>query len=297
MRMADAVLKVSPKAKPVYLNALNDNEQRFKDSAIVTPLRRVNFLSQVMTETGGCTVLQESGSYSAKRIMEIFGVGKHTAAITSAEAARLAQNGPALFERVYGLGNPRKAKELGNTQAGDGWNFRGIGPLQSTGRGNARTWGQRCGVNFEANVLLMVDPRYIMLPPLFYWDRSNLNDAADRDDMRAIRKAINGGYNGIEHVDAWHGKLWPLLRDGDAPAFAVAAPTRSTADMQAALNVLGYTPKLVEDGRYGPNTRKAVRWFQEISGIKVDGAAGPITMAYIAKALDNRHIPDMDVAA
>jgi predicted chitinase len=30
----------------------------------------------------------------------------------------------------------------------------------------------------------------------WYWNKKNLNDAADRGDFRAITKAINGGSNG-----------------------------------------------------------------------------------------------------
>jgi putative chitinase len=68
-------------------------------------------------------------NYSAPRLLEIFGVNRHSAAVTAFEAEKLARKPEAIAERVYGLGNPRKARELGNTQPGDGFRFRGNGIL------------------------------------------------------------------------------------------------------------------------------------------------------------------------
>lgn len=42
---------------------------------------------------------------------------------------------------------------------------------------------------------------------------------------------------------------------------------------------------LVEDGSYGPATRSAIRKFQQIVGIQVDGSAGPQTMGIIKQIL------------
>ena len=51
-----------------------------------------------------------------------------------------------LAERVYGLGNPSKARELANTRLGDGYKYRGRGPLQTTGSLNYQRAGNRAGV-------------------------------------------------------------------------------------------------------------------------------------------------------
>ena len=59
---------------------------------ITTPLRMAHFLAQAMQETGGFTVLRENMNYSAPRLVEIFGVGKHSAKVTQAEAATLAHH-------------------------------------------------------------------------------------------------------------------------------------------------------------------------------------------------------------
>lgn len=300
MDVIAAIKKVSPKCRAIYLDGFA-NAALFEQYGINNPLRWTNFICQVMGETGGGTIVQESGSYRAPRILEIFGVGHHSAGVTPAEATRLAGDGPALFDRVYGLGNPSKARELGNTKVGDGWKFRGIGPLQSTGRGAAKRWGVRCNADFETDPLLMVAPKYIMLPPLLEWQAGNLNVAADADDTRRIRRVINGGYNGMTDVQAWHDKLWPLLQHVPAeaikPSWAVAHPSNTTEALQVSLNALGYQPKLTTDGRYGPSTRKAVSWFQKANGLRVDGAAGDVTNAMIAVRLGSRHVAEGEKAA
>jgi putative chitinase len=60
--------------------------------------------------------------YSADRMLKIFG---QSAGLTREEAEELAFKEKEIAERVYGLGNPRKAKVLGNTEPGDGWRYRG----------------------------------------------------------------------------------------------------------------------------------------------------------------------------
>lgn len=93
-------------------------------------------LATVFHETGGkMQPVRENMSYRAERILEVFG-SKHSAKVTRAEALKLAGNPSALAERVYGLGNPAKAKELGNTAKGDGFKYRGGGLDQRTGYRN-----------------------------------------------------------------------------------------------------------------------------------------------------------------
>lgn len=93
-------------------------------------------IATVYHETGGKMVpVRENMNYSADRILAVFG-SKHSAKVTSAEAKKLARNPEALAERVYGLGNPKKARELGNTLPGDGWKYRGGGLDQRTGKYN-----------------------------------------------------------------------------------------------------------------------------------------------------------------
>lgn len=96
MRAVEIVRAICPRAHPNYVAALEAGDAKLAAAGVTTPLRVAHFLAQVMHETGGLTILRESGTYKAARISEIFGVGKHSAAITPAEAKKLAGDGAAL---------------------------------------------------------------------------------------------------------------------------------------------------------------------------------------------------------
>jgi putative chitinase len=239
-RAVDVVRRVAPNARREYLEAFEAGDALLQAHNITTPDRLAHFLAQVLHESGALTVQFENMSYSAKRMLEIFGVGKHSAAITAAEANRLQHNPPALAERVYGLGNPKKAKELGNTEPGDGYRYRGGGILQTTGRYNYRTMGKKCGVDFEKDPGLVCSAEHCLKPALHEWTQGSLNALADKGDLRGITKRINGGYNGLADREKWFKKVRPLIDKVDfkitaAPEKPVEAPKPSPApDVPAA---------------------------------------------------------------
>ena len=282
------VERVAPSAKNNYLEAIRGGQQLFDNHNITTPLRMAHFLAQALHETGGFRILRENMNYSARRMIQIFGVGQHSAAVTAEEASRLAGDPQAIAERVYGLGNPRKARALGNTNPGDGFLYRGNGVLQTTGRGSHKRMGDAAGVNFEDNPDLVTAPEHALKPALIEWTQNNLNSFADRNDIRTITRRINGGFNGLPEREAWFDRVWLLLKNANDPveAFEIGDGEDDIKQLQEALNDLGADPKLIVDGRYGPNTKQAVREFQSAAGIKVDGIAGPVTEAVIKLRLD-----------
>jgi putative chitinase len=218
MDLAAIFADAAPHAKVNYTAGLKLAAPKFENYGLTSPLRVCNFLAQVLCETAGGLVLFENMSYSTTaRLLQIFGVGHHSAKITPAEAPGLLHNAPALAERVYGLGNPKKAKELGNTAPGDGYLYRGGGALQTTGRRAYRDMGQRIGVDLEANPGLIVDAGWSFIPALEEWNDGHLNAVADANRIKRITKAINGGYNGLPERRNWFKKVWPIATNGSAP--------------------------------------------------------------------------------
>jgi len=220
VRPIDVARKLCPKAKPSYLAAIEHGDALFKAYDITTPARLAHFFAQIMHESGGLAIEWESGAYSAKRLSEIFGWNEekqkwnHSARVTDAEAQQIAQNGKLIFERVYGLGNPGKAKELGNTKPGDGYRYRGGGLMQTTGRYNYRTIGEKCGVDFEGHPELVLSAQHALKPALSEWAAGQLNKFADQDDILSISRKINLGNtkstsmpNGMPDRRSWLAKL------------------------------------------------------------------------------------------
>ena len=308
-RVIDVIDRLAQRAKPNYHKAFEDGDPILAEHGITRPLRVAHFLAQVLHETGALTVIEEDMSYRAERIVEVFGPGKYSAAIGLAEARTLARNPPALAERVYGLGNPRKARELGNTQPGDGFRYRGRGVLQTTGRGSYKRLGDKAGVDFEGDPDLVSSARHALSPALLEWTEGNLNAAADRNDIATITRRINGGFNGFEERKAWFARTWPLVKNGvtvggtedsgmsdrtaaatapnEREAWRVARADPQIRELQEALRTLAIAPSLEVDGRLGPETEKAIIAFQKMAKIPADGIYGPVTKAALRLRLDS----------
>jgi predicted chitinase len=112
------------------------------------------------------------------------------------------------FEEVWGPTPAQKRYEgradLGNTQPGDGYRFRGRGPIQLTGRANYTTFGDLLGVDFVSDPDLAAQPRYAFLTAALYWKRKGLNELADKMDFITITKRINGGVNGLKQREKYY---------------------------------------------------------------------------------------------
>lgn len=94
-------------------------------------------------------------------------------------------------------------KDLGNLQAGDGFRFRGRGAIQLTGRANYAQYSKARGVDFVASPELVSSPKYALDVAGWYWQSRNLNATSDTDNIRAVTKKVNGGFNGLDDRERW----------------------------------------------------------------------------------------------
>jgi predicted chitinase len=91
--------------------------------------------------------------------------------------------------------------DLGNTRPGDGPRFKGRGLIQLTGRANYTEYGENIGRRDEilANPeIVATDPELCVDVAGWYWETRKINALADRDDLVAVTKRINGGTRGLE---------------------------------------------------------------------------------------------------
>lgn len=93
-------------------------------------------------------------------------------------------------------------RDLGNVVKGDGKRFKGRGPMQITGRTNYRLYGKSIGVDLEAHPELLAQPPACIDSAGWFWSTHKLNDLADKDDVVAITKRINGGTTGLLQREA-----------------------------------------------------------------------------------------------
>lgn len=120
------------------------------------------------------------------------------------------------MEEIWGPTTAQKGYEgradLGNTQKGDGFRYKGRGPLQLTGRANYRDYGQRLGIDLEGNPALAATPFAGLRIALEFWKVKGLNALADKDDVTGITRRINGGSNGLAERKALLAKIkgWML---------------------------------------------------------------------------------------
>jgi putative chitinase len=89
--------------------------------------------------------------------------------------------------------------DLGNTQPGDGQRFKGRGLIQLTGRANYAEYSKDSGVDYVAKPqLVATDPFVGVDVACWYWNKRGISKFADQDDVKAVTRAINGGYNGLD---------------------------------------------------------------------------------------------------
>jgi putative chitinase len=211
-------------------------ETVFNKYGVETSLEIAHFMAQISHECRAGTVVREDLNYRAERILEIFGVGKHSAKVTAHEADQLAHHPEALAERVYGMGNSKKAKELGNEKPGDAYRYRGNGPLQLTGLGAHRRIGKLIGVDLESNPEQLADPAIAFRVAVAEFVKLKCLGPAADDNITEVTRLVNGGRNGLAERTVWlrkwkdalEGTEEPSQRPRGAPCASAKPITRST---------------------------------------------------------------------
>jgi len=172
-----ALFPLAPRLEQ-FVDPINEVLARYQ---VTTFLRMAHFLGQVGHETGGLRWLEEIW-------------------------------GPTPAQRGYD-----GRRDLGNTQLGDGYRFRGRGLFQLTGRTNYERFAKAMGQpQLIENPDLVTTPYWAAHSAGWFWHVGNrtgrsLNTLADHDDLRGITLVINGGLNGLEDRRLWTNKAKRIL--------------------------------------------------------------------------------------
>lgn len=151
-----------------------------------------DFLGQVLHESAGLTRFSENLNYSAERLCKVWPSRFHTIA----DARPYERNPEALANKVYG-------GRMGNTEPGDGWRYRGRGPIQLTGKDNYRAVGDLMGQDLVSLPELMEQPRYALEAAIAWWE-DRIPDSMLGDTEKVSRR-VNGGLIGLaDRIELTH---------------------------------------------------------------------------------------------
>lgn len=173
---------------------VNASDAVFTKYGVNEPLLVAHMLAQYSEECGQGLEMVENMNYSAPRLRIVFPTH-----FTPTMAQRAAHNPRLIADIAYG-----GRKELGNAPppSDDGWNFRGRGLSQVTGRTGYQALQnklkeQGLDIDIMDDPDLIIDPKYTLECGVADWVLCGCKIHAEKDDILGETKALNGGTNGL----------------------------------------------------------------------------------------------------
>jgi len=178
---------------------------------INTPQRIAAFLAQTSHESAGYTMLEENLNYSDVTMAAVW-PARFAVIDTATKKPKKDEKGKnipnafakALHRKPQLIANSVYSNRMGNgtVESGDGWNHRGMGLKQLTGKDNHKRCGDYLGVDLVANPELLLEPMFAARSAGWFWKTNNLNRFADAKDIKGMTKVINGGEIGLAQRQA-----------------------------------------------------------------------------------------------
>ena len=184
----------------------------FEKYGISSPLLVAHLMAQISHECGAGHEVVESLNYTAARMMQVW----PSRFPTLSAAAPYAGNPRALADEVY---NGRMGNAAGSD---DGWNFRGRGASQTTGREGYARLAKATGLDLVAHPDLVNDPAHFLECGVADFVLCGCLPFAKADDILNVTRKLNGGTVGLAQRQAWLAKWKAAL--GSAPLDLAPAP-------------------------------------------------------------------------
>lgn len=218
--------KFAPKCPPAWTEALFGNLELLTGHGILeTELRWCHFAGTVWAETGNFKELRENLHYTTLGALRRAWPSRF-GHMPDSQARAFLRNPRALANKVY---NGRMGNRPGSS---DGYDYRGGGYIQTTGRSAVEAYCKQLGIEAGPNTL--DDPVITLQFAVLEWTDKKCNDLADQNDILKIAKAINVGSadsnvipNGMDNRREGFARAWKLWGEYDADAPKVAAKPTS----------------------------------------------------------------------
>jgi putative chitinase len=180
--LRDGIAKAAPAVFPKY--------------GIDSKLVIVHLMAQISLECGAGTEVVENLNYSPARLIEVW--PRH---FNQSNAFIYAHNPQKLANYIY---NPPLHNDLGNfAKSNDGWNFRGRGATQTTGRDGYRKLGEKTGLDLLDKPDLLNDPNHFLECGVADFILCGCLPWAVKDDVVQVTKHLNGGTVGLSDRIEW----------------------------------------------------------------------------------------------
>ena len=156
---------------------------------INSPERLAGFLAQCGHESMDFTVLKENLNYGAKGLRGVF--PKYFP--DDATAANYERKPEMIANKIYAsrMGN-------GDEKSGEGYKYRGRGAIQLTGKENYSKLAKSIGKTLDETIAHLETLDGAIESACWFWKKNGLNEIADKKDIVAMTKRINGGTIGLE---------------------------------------------------------------------------------------------------
>ncbi len=184
----DTLMRVFPKLGEPYAEMyLPDLVSAMQEGQITTRARSAGFLATIGEESADLTRWEENLNYSAELLLQTW-PRRYTVDL----AEQHAHKPKTIATYVYSFRNGN-----GAPGTGDGWRYRGRGPIQITGLSNYREMGQILGLDLVAKPEMLLEPGPGFRSAVAFWTSRKLNELADARDIAGMTKRVSGGLGSL----------------------------------------------------------------------------------------------------